>query len=452
MRRIARERGPMTRRVSSIGGSRAASGSWVSVLSTMTAMDFIVETLPDTATFQVIRQRLGPNNVLSTYANVNATTVAAMSGRKTYQIAPEGQPVVVQPVQPDPPDADSPTARNFRAAAQAHLARIRPERLGVIFASVPPQSLEAIRKNAEAQLDPRRTFVALAQALITSGSGATAPTIAANPVPIEPIMAAPKFPWPMYEPLRDLSPQLLLPGIEKIAPNTVLGVQTNRRFVDAYMVGLNFEMGRELLWRGFPTDQRGTCFERFWDTRGATNVPRDAENLHMWGTRVLGSPTDSSTDGDRFVMLMRSDLLRRYPSAVIYAVKATLDHNVRKLSTDERYPIFRGSMDPDITFFGFNLTVDEVLGIAPPDTRVDNNNHHGYFIVIQEQPGEPRFGYDIGTPVGTGTHLKVSDGPPPGLPTSSALTWGHNGAHMAAILRQLPVRVAIHASQFMPAP
>ena len=30
------------------------------------------------------------------------------------------------------------------------------------------------------------------------------------------------------------------------------------------MVGLNFEMGRELLWRGFPTDQRGTYFDSFW--------------------------------------------------------------------------------------------------------------------------------------------------------------------------------------------
>ena len=170
------------------------------------------------------------------------------------------------------------------------------------------------------------------------------------------------------------------------------------------------------------------------------------------GTRVLGSPTDSSKDADRFVMLMRSELLRRYPSAVIYAVKAKLDANgVRTLSSEESYPIFRGSMDPDITFFGFNLTVDEVLGIAPPETRV-GLDFQGYFIVIQEQPGEPRFGYDIGTPVGTGTHLKVSDGVPPGTPMRPTLAWGHNGAHMAAILRQLPVRIAIHASQFMPTP
>lgn len=446
MRRIARERGPITRRARSLGVSRTANTSWVSVLGTMKSLDFIVETLPDTATFHAIRQRIGQPNALRTYADVNANTVAQMKGRPTFQIAAEGERVVVPPVGNDPPDTDSPTAKNFREAAKAHLARIRPERLGVIFAPVPPQSLETLRDNAIAQLDPKRTFVALAQAVIKTGESATPPVKPNDPVPIEPIMDAPKFPWPMYEPLRDLAPQLLLPGIEKIEPNTVLGLQTNRRFVDAYMVGLNFEMGRELLWRGYPTDQRGTCFERFWDTRGAANVPRDVENIHMWGARRLGGDEDSTSD--RFVMLMRSDLLRRYPSAVIYAVKATLTDGVRKPSSDakdEHYPIFRGSMDPDITFFGFELTVDEVLGRTPAGSL-------GYFIVIQEQPGEPRFGFDIGTTVGTNTYLKLSDGVPSGHEMEPNLIWGHNGAHMAAILRQLPVRVAIHASQFMPEP
>jgi len=32
-------------------------------------------------------------------------------------------------------------------------------------------------------------------------------------------------------------------------------------------------MGRELLWRGYPTDQRGTCFRRFWDRKRAPSDP-----------------------------------------------------------------------------------------------------------------------------------------------------------------------------------
>ena len=31
------------------------------------------------------------------------------------------------------------------------------------------------------------------------------------------------------------------------------------------MVGLNHEFARELLWREYPTDQRGSYFRQFWD-------------------------------------------------------------------------------------------------------------------------------------------------------------------------------------------
>ena len=141
-------------------------------------------------------------------------------------------------------------------------------------------------------------------------------------------MAAPKFPQPMYESLRDLSQQLLLPGLETVEPNSVLGLETNSRFVEAYMVGLNFEMGRELLWRGYPTDQRGTYFDRFWDSR-SSGGGADVNPIHGWHDRPLGDP-QTAPAGDRFVMLMRSALLRRYPTAVIYAAKAIKPNGVRK--------------------------------------------------------------------------------------------------------------------------
>ena len=34
------------------------------------------------------------------------------------------------------------------------------------------------------------------------------------------------------------------------------------------MTGLNHEFGRELLWREYPTDQRGSYFRQFWDVKG----------------------------------------------------------------------------------------------------------------------------------------------------------------------------------------
>ena len=41
-------------------------------------------------------------------------------------------------------------------------------------------------------------------------------------------------------------------------------METNQRFIEAYMVGLNYEFARKLLWREYPTDQRGSYFRQFW--------------------------------------------------------------------------------------------------------------------------------------------------------------------------------------------
>ena len=57
-------------------------------------------------------------------------------------------------------------------------------------------------------------------------------------------------------------------------------LSTNDVFTEAFLVGLSDEMGRELLWRSYPTDMRGTYFHRFWDptadelSRADPPVPR----------------------------------------------------------------------------------------------------------------------------------------------------------------------------------
>jgi hypothetical protein len=446
MRRIARERGPITRRIAAQGLVRSATPSWMTALNSALAFDFLTPVLPDMATFGVVRERVPQPTVLSHFREVTAETVASPNtpGRPHFRIAPEGEPVFHPGFSRRVPLIDNPTSSNFRGAAQAHLARVNPGRIGIIFAPPPPLAMNELREALVTQTEPRRTLVPLAQAIISLSETATAtPPTNTGSVPIEPIMAAPKFPQPMYESLRDLSQELLLPGLETVEPNSVLGLETNARFVEAYMVGLNFEMGRELLWRGYPTDQRGTYFDRFWDSR-SSGGGADVHPIHGWQERPLGDP-QTAPAGDRFVMLIRSSLLRRYPSAVIYAARAIKVNGVRKPTkspAEEAHPVFRGSMQPDVTFFGFDLTVDDVVGTGIGDD-------HGYFIVIQEQPGEPRFGFDVGTPLNEGTHLAVSFGAPAGSTTGSNLHWGRNGAHIAAMLRQQPVRIAIHASQFL---
>ena len=64
---------------------------------------------------------------------------------------------------------------------------------------------------------------------------------------LQPVNVTPSFPQPMYEPLRELFQDMVLPGLEQIPNNSLTVLQVNARFIEAYMVGLNHELSRELL-------------------------------------------------------------------------------------------------------------------------------------------------------------------------------------------------------------
>lgn len=287
----------------------------------------------------------------------------------------------------------------------------------------------------------------------------------------EQVVAHPQFPAPMSERLMELAPEFLLPGLEDVPPNSVTLVQPNSRFIEAFMIGLNHEMGRELLWREYPTDRRGSYFRFFWNRRGSAQQ-EFMQPIHTWNG-PLGRNPSASGNPDQLVLLVRGELFRRYPNAVIYAAKATGTATNPKITTEERYPLFRGSVSPDVVFFGFDLTASVARGIDPDP---------GWFFVIQQQPGEPDFGLDMpkdidpqpsrvtdwnqltwrhlvqtATELRAMTHVKVGvkpASPLPPLPDTSAnppgAQWGANGAHMARITLQKPVRIAILARQMLP--
>jgi len=285
------------------------------------------------------------------------------------------------------------------------------------------------------------------------------------------VQFAPEFPQPMYEPLRDYFQDALLPGIEQVPPNTISLLETNPRFIEAYMVGLNHEMGRELLWRGFPTDQRGTYFRQFWDVLGRVPVPtpdereglKDILPITTWSDAAhLGENAGKTSSAGQMVLLIRGDLLHRYPRAIIYAAEAvwSADGARRELGTEERYPIFRAAREPDITMLGFPLNEEQVRGA---ETRAAGPP--GWFFVLQEQPTEPRFGLDTAVTFGSVPqhwsdlswgNLAADedafkelvyiplDGPLKDK-TLDNVRWGDNAGQMAFITRQRPFRVAIHA-------
>jgi hypothetical protein len=337
-------------------------------------------------------------------------------------------------------------------ALRAHQQYLSRAFIGIIFG--PRPALE-VRNAALASLDPAKTISARVNAsmIITGDAGQADDDLA-------PVMDAPEFPQPMYEALRDLAQDYLFPGLDLVPTNTVTLLETNTKFVESFLVGLNAEMANELLWRNYPTDQRGTCFRQFWDTSGGDGKA-DINKISDWGDHALGK---NARAGGKLVMLVRGELLRRYPNSVIYAVKAVPvsqpPDGRLKLSADandEKHPLFRGTLKPEVTFLGFDLTRTDA--IADP----------GWFFVIQEQPTEPRFGLDAADftkdlPALTSwnnlswRHLAHTEAELQALthasaktvlPTVAGVTWGKTAAHQAFITMQRPVRVAIHARQLI---
>ena len=326
-----------------------------------------------------------------------------------------------------------------------------------------------------------------------------------------PVMNYPRIDAPMYQPLTKPSPELFLPNINLIENNSVTILETNEKFIESYMVGLNHEMARELLWREYPTDQKGSYFQQFWDTSSVYRgnpAPadikeklRDIKELHTWPrSSDLGTHNNRRKPGDKppLVLVIKGELLKKYPNTVVYAHKAEWGKNkhgvpdvsvsriLAELSDAEekdppkskvKSPIFEAKVDPDIYFFGFDLDAETAKG---GEKFVDDA---GWFFVLKERPGEARFGLDevdekAGEPVlynwnilswehtktDPGKCLSINDPiatkvqPNPNADVQfknndedKFAEWKPktDAAQLAYILYQVPVMVAIHASRML---
>ncbi|MFG2351731.1 hypothetical protein [Streptomyces phaeochromogenes] len=232
-------------------------------------------------------------------------------------------------------------------------------------------------------------------------------------------MAYPVIDLAMFQSLVDMSVETFVPGLHLVPPNTITLLETDQEFIEAFMVGLNHEMARELLWREYPTDQRCTTFRQFWDPRPALSLPGETaeqrkERLYDI-TRIAGWTPDSVLGGhdnrdlagqeEELVLVIRGDLLKKYPTAAIYAHRADWDRDEDGTPRPERervlaefpdsehpppdmvkLPIYEAKVEPDITLLGFDLTATEARGRLP--------DRPGWFFVIKERPGDPRFGVD----------------------------------------------------------
>ncbi len=346
-----------------------------------------------------------------------------------------------------------------------------------------------------------------------------------NPERFDEIMHYPRIDLPMYEPLAKLSSEYFLPNINLIEQNSITLLETNQKFIESYMVGLNHEMSRELLWREYPTDQRGSYFRQFWEVSGylpeagedlgkLKEKLKDIPELHRWPRKsVLGDHDHREVGGakeEEVVLVIRGELLKKYPTAVIYAHQAKwqtknpdgtggIDNTKERDLADipagledkpprtiVKTPLYSAKIEPDIYFFGFDLTSEVAKG--SDGSHPGDEDKPGWFFVIKERPGEPRFGLDLGGPNAvkhTWSDLSWEDAAP-GLadngfleitnttatidltvPTDNTqaefaeevvqhnedkqIAWRKeaDAADLAYILYQVPVMVAVHASEML---
>jgi len=215
---------------------------------------------------------------------------------------------------------------------------------------------------------------------------------------VEPIMAAPTFPRPMYEALDAYDRDWLIPGLGTIRETDfVTLLETNEEFMEAFLVGLSHEMGRELLWREYPTDQRGSYFRQFWRQQATDPAQRQAaydlaQQIHAFTRAPLGQHIAASLQG-KLVFLIRGELIRRYPDAIVLALRAGGEDDEGRpefidLATDPSAAapiLFHAHLEPDIVLTGFDLKASDVR--TAPDGK-------GWWFVVAEHPTGPRFGLD----------------------------------------------------------
>ena len=323
-----------------------------------------------------------------------------------------------------------------------------------------------------AQINPKNTIMARFETMRGNSAALGVRALAATS-PIGPV-----FKEPTYKYLSEGNTDFILPGLDKIPQNRVAILQTNNAFIESYLMGLNHEMAREFLWREFPTPLNATFFDQFWDGRDTVNTNPDIQPILNWQiNKSLGKHGQGGGQGgggggqggsDNIVVVIRGDLLRKYPNTEIFMVKADWENQQlgsHKLtpelnkpedwtnnSPNLRRPIFSARIEPDYVLLGFNLGVQEVKG----DTQ-----NAGWFFVMKERAGDVHFGLDLKADktvaiqtdpsweklaeVGENQCIQADSPKFIALPR-----FGKRADQIASMLWQQPFMLLVHASRLLP--
>ena len=275
------------------------------------------------------------------------------------------------------------------------------------------------------------------------------------------VMASPLFPAPLALALIQRHPERLLPGLGNFPDDTVTLLQANGPFVEAFLAGANHEVNRELLWRGYPTDQRGTPFRWFWPRpAGSQDIPP----MTAWSAATALGQNGGAGGGiveDMIVLLVRGEVLRRYPRTIVYAAKAAIDGIAFTLDPNTPWvaPSFLLRLDATTTAFAYPLAKADVVSNVAAGVA-------GWFFMFSEPMAGPRFRFEVpaGQPFVEWSDLDWASVPqargfalaglplaPPSAPTDPGLTpaWDHDAADIGRIAFARPFRVGYHADELL---
>jgi hypothetical protein len=338
-------------------------------------------------------------------------------------------------------------------------------------ASLPETSLaggfEPLRASIVAALDPMVTMVRMVNHRISALTHAQAEGL-------DDIMAAPDLSEPTYRALAAISLEWLLPGVDKLPSDTTTLVESNRTFISSFLVGMNHEIARELLWREYPTDQRGTYMRQFWAHR-QTGDPSDQydlqHQLHAAPTLTLEQlglkPGQAASP---LVLVVKGDLVRRYPGMLVTAAKTKKSGAIRILDpATEIQPDFMARLEPDVLLVGFeSLSADDIWTLGA-------NENTAWWFFFAEHFTEPRFGLDLAAAGNSSTFADWNDAswanavvdaagrlgagsfsvPPlpkskPGTPAGPKYDWHGSSSSVAWILLQYPFRRGMRGTDLLP--
>ncbi|MCB5200479.1 hypothetical protein LGQ03_14615 [Loktanella sp. TSTF-M6] len=362
--------------------------------------------------------------------------------------------------------------RNTRQIPARQLVKITSSRASLAQRVVASgQTITSAARSATMGFDPVPVLSARLKAKLNVPDGLLVP----NAIPSKHLIA-PEFDMPGYTLLREISPDAVMPGVSDVPLNSVGLAQVNARFVESWLVGANSEMTREFLWREYPALLSATYFRRFWDTPGGE---ADIEPISEWGISPLGSNQIGAGLDNTLVLLIKGEVLARFPNLRIYATQAMWDDRNFRFDPAElgippntKDPLFGGWLTKSTAFFAFDIGLREARGtleMMGPDPgwffvfeQPPEGLQFGLDVPDREQPGPPDYwsnlhwGHALDDPSGQGqdTHVSIARGVGATELRSKQdgflETWGRSASAQARITLQPPARVLMHASAMLP--